>query len=78
MTSMCVRRRRTVGYWASFLDGLQRVILFTSSSKVWHYITEEQRTERANTEVTLSLKEVGLSLVNDKKGLEVAYIGIPP
>ncbi len=38
-----------------------------------------QKTERASTELfSLSLREVGLSLVNDERGLEVAYIGIRP
>lgn len=35
-----------------------------------------QKTGRANAEVTLTLREVGLSLVNDERGLEIAYIGI--
>lgn len=71
-------RHGPTGYWVSFLDGLQRVILFTTSHEIWQYVMGGQRTERANTEVTLSLNAVGLSLVNDEKGLEVAYIGIPP
>ena len=54
------------------------MILFTTSHDVWQYVMGGQRTERANTEVTLSLNAVGLSLVNDEKGLEVAYVGIPP
>ncbi|XP_064396100.1 intermembrane lipid transfer protein VPS13C-like isoform X3 [Halichondria panicea] len=72
-------RGKTVGYWVSFLDGLQRVILFTTSHEVWSHVMGGQKTERASTELfSLSLREVGLSLVNDERGLEVAYIGIRP
>ena len=35
------------------------------------------RTEQPSVDVTLSLIAVGLSLVNDVKGTEIAYIGIP-
>ncbi len=71
-------KHKIVGYWVSFLDGLQRVILFTTSHEVWSHVMGGQKTERASTEVTLSLSEVGLSLVNDERGVEVAYIGIRP
>lgn len=71
-------RQGTIGYWISFLDGLQRVILFTTSEEVCQHVIGGNKTERANTDISLSLEEVGLSLVNDHKGLEVAYIGIPP
>ncbi len=62
----------------SFLDGLQRVVLFTTSHTVWCHVMGGQKSERANLEVILSLSEVGLSLVNDERGIEVAYIGIRP
>ena len=35
------------------------------------------KTEQPSIDVTLSLIAVGLSLVNDVKGIEIAYIGIP-
>jgi len=60
------------------MDGLQRVVLFTASTSIWHNVFDGQKTEKAQMEISLSLRDVGLSLVNDERGLEVAYIGIPP
>ena len=60
------------------MDGLQRVVLFTTIEAIQKNILEGNRTERAHLEVTLSLSAVGISLVNDRQRLEVAYIGLPP
>ena len=68
------------GYWISFLDGLQRVVLFTTNAALKGHIDSVvggNKSERTTTSVSLSLKALGLSLVNDSKGKEVAYIGIP-
>ena len=66
-----------MGYWVSFLDGLQHVVLFTENKAVRDHVLCGNRTERAHLEVTLSLIGMGLSLVDDVKGLEIAYIGLP-
>ena len=59
------------------MDGLQRVVLFTANEAIQKHILEGNKTERAHLELTLSLSAVGISLVNDLKRLEVAYIGLP-
>ncbi len=69
--------RGTRGYWVSFMDGLQRVILFTTDHGTQKRVLRGNKTQRTNYEVTLSLTAVGISLVNDIRGREVAYIGIP-
>ena len=61
----------------SFQDGLQRTILFTANQDVSNHVLMGNRTEQPSIDVTLSLIAVGLSLVNDVKGTEIAYIGIP-
>ena len=65
------------GYWVSFTDGFQRVLLFTCDSELAQHARNGSEHERATIDVSLSLKAVGLSLVNDRKGLEVSYIGLP-
>ena len=65
------------GYWISFQDGLQRVVLFTTSHRICSHVLEGNKMEQNYIELSLSLQAVGLSLVNDIKGLEIAYIGIP-
>ena len=59
------------------MDGLQRVILFTSSSDLKQRVVRGNEKELPHTEVTLALIGTGLSLVDDMRGQEVAYIGIP-
>ena len=60
-----------MGYWVSFLDGLQHVVLFTENKAIRDHVLCGNRTERAHLEVTLSLVGMGLSLVDDVKGLEL-------
>ena len=59
------------------MDGLQRVVLFTSSKELKERVEQGRGTEPPHTELSLSLIGTGLSLVDDEKGQEIAYIGIP-
>jgi vacuolar protein sorting-associated protein 13A/C len=65
-------------YWVSFLDGMQRVLLFTTN----HNIAREAQTafdlEPISMELTMSLKGIGLSLVSeiDKRVVELLYMQI--
>lgn len=70
------RRGSGCGYWISFRDGLQRVVLFTTNKLLSQHILGGNKLERAKMDVSLSIKSVGVSLVNDMLGLEIAYIGI--
>jgi vacuolar protein sorting-associated protein 13A/C len=63
-------------YWASFLDGLQRVLLFTNDKDVVEKATETEHVERPDLEFTFSLHGVGIALVNNLRGITAAYIGI--
>lgn len=63
-------------YWVSFLDGLQRVILFTDDpilAKGAHTIGEA---EHIDTEILISMQGLGVSLVNDLEKQEIVYISI--
>ena len=61
----------------SFTDNLQRVLLFTDDKTVVDRASSINGSDTSSVEVTLTLKAVGLSLVNDRKGKEIAYIGLP-
>ena len=68
-------------YWVSFRDGVQRIVLFTADRQVHDNVKdvlEGTKTERAHLDVSLSLNALGVSLVNDELGMEVAYIALPP
>ena len=65
------------GYWVSFTDNLQRVLLFTPFKEVAERALRGSEPARPHLSVSLSLQAVGLSLVDDEKGQEVAYICLP-
>ncbi|XP_026737163.1 vacuolar protein sorting-associated protein 13-like, partial [Trichoplusia ni] len=62
--------------WVSFLDGLQRVILFTDDPILASGAHTIGEAEAVDTEFILSMQGIGLSLVNDPELLEIAYISI--
>lgn len=62
-------------YWVSFLDGLQRVLLFTDNFKAAYCASQEQ-TLRPTQEIDLNIEGLGLSLVNGEKRMEIAYLAI--
>ena len=64
------------GYWVSFLDHLQRVVLFTEDKDVVKCAQKGEETGLPLLDLTLSLKSVGVSLVNNVKKKEIAYVGI--
>ncbi|GJQ73818.1 hypothetical protein Trydic_g18756, partial [Trypoxylus dichotomus] len=63
-------------YWISFLDGMQRILLFTSDQVVAENAQQAKRFEKIDQEVTLSIHGVGLSLVNNHEKREVMYLRI--
>ncbi|XP_004374680.1 intermembrane lipid transfer protein VPS13C isoform X1 [Trichechus manatus latirostris] len=63
-------------HWVSFLDGRQRVLLFTDDVAVVSKARQAEEMEQADCELTLSLHSLGLSLVNNDSKQEVSYIGI--
>ncbi|XP_022825403.1 vacuolar protein sorting-associated protein 13 isoform X2 [Spodoptera litura] len=63
-------------HWVSFLDGLQRVILFTDDIILASNAYTVGEAESVDTELVLSMQGIGLSLVNDPEQLEIVYISI--
>ncbi|XP_057624264.1 intermembrane lipid transfer protein VPS13C isoform X2 [Chionomys nivalis] len=63
-------------HWVSFLDGRQRVLLFTDDVALVSKALQAEEMEQADHEVTLSLHSLGLSLVNNEVKQEVSYVGI--
>ena len=64
------------GYWISFLDHLQRVVMFTQDKDMVECAKAGEDTGLPILDFTLSLKSIGVSLVNNTKKKEIAYIGI--
>ncbi|XP_039984071.1 vacuolar protein sorting-associated protein 13C [Xiphias gladius] len=63
-------------HWVSFLDGCQRVVLFTEDVGVVTKARQAEELEQFQQEVKVSLQNLGLSLINNTSRQEIAYIGI--
>lgn len=63
-------------HWVSFLDGRQRVLLFTEDLAVVTKARQAEDLEQFQQEVRVSLRNLGLSLINNRRRQEIAYIGI--
>ncbi|XP_053387649.1 intermembrane lipid transfer protein VPS13A-like isoform X4 [Mercenaria mercenaria] len=63
-------------YWVSFLNGMQRVLLFTHDLALATIAQEAGELERIEQEINLNIHGMGLSLVNNYKQQEVAFLGI--
>ncbi|KAK7096181.1 hypothetical protein V1264_005509 [Littorina saxatilis] len=63
-------------YWVSFLDGLQRVLLFTEDLAVAANAQEAGELEQVEQEINLQIQGLGLSLLNNYTQSEVAFLGI--
>ncbi|XP_046898786.1 vacuolar protein sorting-associated protein 13C isoform X4 [Hypomesus transpacificus] len=63
-------------HWVSFLDGRQRVLLFTEDLAVVTKARQAEELEQFQQEVNVSLQNLGLSLINNDNRQEIAYVGI--
>jgi vacuolar protein sorting-associated protein 13A/C len=63
-------------WWVSFLDGLQRVLLFTLDMNIAHVAQFAGELEPLDKEITVSIHGLGLSLVNNLTRVDIMYIGI--
>ncbi|XP_039469572.1 vacuolar protein sorting-associated protein 13C isoform X4 [Oreochromis aureus] len=63
-------------HWVSFLDGRQRVLIFTEDVGVVTKARQAEELEQSDQEVKVLLQNLGLSLINNSKRQEIAYIGI--
>ncbi|XP_056379493.1 intermembrane lipid transfer protein VPS13A isoform X1 [Hyla sarda] len=71
-----LRMENSIVYLVSFLEGLQRIVMFTEDEKVFQVTYDSEKAELAEQEVTVSLSNLGFSLVNNFSKQEVSYIGI--
>lgn len=64
-------------YWASFLDGKQRVLYFTKDHDHLLKVEKVGQLERCNTEFQLEYRGIGISLVDDEpRRREILYVSV--
>lgn len=71
-----INEQDDVIYWVSFLDGTQRILLFTESKSVTDQVESTGKLDQVNQEIEIDIHGIGLSLVNNIKQCDVMYIGI--
>lgn len=60
----------------SFLDGTQRVLLFTNDFDIANEAHSVNQLEKVTQEIEVDIHGIGLSLVNNLKQCDIMYIGI--
>lgn len=63
-------------YWVSFLNGMQRVLLFTLESSIAEEAQSASKFERIDREINLSIHGIGVSLVNNVTRTELMYLSV--
>lgn len=63
-------------YWVSFLDGTQRVLLFTESFGIAKGANSANRLEQVTQEIEVDIHGIGLSLVDNARQLDIVYISM--
>ncbi|KAJ8953002.1 hypothetical protein NQ318_015363 [Aromia moschata] len=63
-------------YWASFLDGMQRVLLLTHKRNIAEDAQASNLFQLIQQEITMSIHGLGLSLINNFNRQEIMYLGI--
>lgn len=63
-------------YWVSFLDGLQRVILFTECEEIVTKSESSTALQSITQSIEVKIHGIGLSLINNETGVDILYLGI--
>lgn len=69
-------REDMIIYWASFLNGMQRTLLFTTQQQIAEDAQSAKQFEQIEQEVNVSIHGLGLSLVNNETLHEIMYVGM--
>ena len=58
------RKDKVTVYWVSYLEGPQRVLLFTQDERIAYQARNNVDAEKSNMELFVSLSGIGISLVS--------------
>ncbi|KMY92020.1 vacuolar protein sorting-associated protein 13 [Drosophila simulans] len=62
--------------WVSFLDGLQRVLLFTENESIANRTESTASLQSITQSIDLRIHGIGLSVINNETGLDILYLGV--
>lgn len=69
-------KRESKGYWISFLDGLQRTLIFTDRYNLIENVRRRSRTSSSLMVANASFRSIGVSVVDDIKKRDILYLGM--
>ena len=69
-------KRESKGYWISFLDGLQRTLLFTDRYNLIENVRRRGRTSSSLVVANATFRSIGVSVVDDIKKRDILYLGL--
>ena len=69
-------KRESKGQWVSFLDGLQRTLLFTDRYNLIENVRRRNRTSSSLVVANASFRSIGVSVVDDIKKRDILYLGL--
>lgn len=69
-------KRESKGYWISFLDGLQRTLIFTDRYNLIENVRRRNRTLSSLLVANASFRSIGVSIVDDIKKRDILYLGL--
>lgn len=66
----------SIAYWVTFLDGLQRVLLFTEDIDIAKKLEGSATIQKITQSVEVRIHGIGFSLINNIIGTTILYMGI--
>lgn len=63
-------------YWVSFLDGLQRILLFTESKSIAKRSESTEVLQIINRSIQITVNGIGVSVVNNQTRTPILYMAI--
>ncbi|EDW02215.1 vacuolar protein sorting-associated protein 13 [Drosophila grimshawi] len=66
----------STAYWVSFLDGPQRVLLFTEIKSIAERTESTAGLQTITRSIDLHIHGIGISVVNNETALDILYVGI--
>lgn len=73
-TTQVITSKGKIVRYITFLDGTQRILLFTDDLGLSSNITNFLKTSRSGIELVLEIQGVGISLVNNLNCTEILYL----
>ena len=70
------RKDKVTVYWVSYLEGPQRVLIFTQDERIAYQARSNVDAEKSNMELFVSLSGIGVSLVSPACPVALRHVNV--